>query len=371
MSVLFDEISTELGLSLVQVGWIWGFYPLSGLFTIFIAGLLADRFGAKRILILACTLAGLAGASRGLATNFVGLLFTTILVGLVSGIIPANIFKVAATLFPSRQLGLASGVLTTGAGIGFTIGSMFSATLLSPLLGGWRKVIFLYGAISLIFALLWFITYEERRHVGAAGTHHSAITREVISHLLGNKNLWLISLTMLGFSGCIQGMIGYLPLYLRDFKQWIPTSADGTLAAFTALSTLGALPISLLSDRLGRRKFFILPIITITLIGVGLLSVADGVFIWLLIILVGFGRDGVVALGFTSCIESEGIGVLYSGTAVAILQTIGQLGGFISPPIGNRMAASGAGLPFIVWAAFGVFALICILFAKETGRHRL
>ena len=92
MSVLFDEISNDLNLNLVQVGWIWGFYPLSGLFTVFIAGLLADRFGARRILIVACSLAGLTGASRGLATGFAGLLFTTILVGLVSGILPANIF---------------------------------------------------------------------------------------------------------------------------------------------------------------------------------------------------------------------------------------------------------------------------------------
>ena len=45
MPVLFEEISTDLGLSLVQVGWIWGFFPMSGLFIVFIAGLLADRFG--------------------------------------------------------------------------------------------------------------------------------------------------------------------------------------------------------------------------------------------------------------------------------------------------------------------------------------
>ena len=45
MPVLFNEISAHLGLSLVQVGWIWGFFSLSGLFTVFIAGILADRFG--------------------------------------------------------------------------------------------------------------------------------------------------------------------------------------------------------------------------------------------------------------------------------------------------------------------------------------
>ena len=153
MPVLFNEISEDLGLSLVQVGWIWGFFPLSGLFTVFLAGILADRFGAKRILIFACSMVGLAGASRGLAKDFASLLFTTFLFGFVIVFISSSIFKMAATWFPSRQLGLANGVLATGMGLGFTIGSMFSANLLSPMLGSWRYVLFLYGAISIFIAL--------------------------------------------------------------------------------------------------------------------------------------------------------------------------------------------------------------------------
>ena len=73
MPVLFNEISTDLRLNLVQVGWIWGLSMASGLITVFISGLLADRFGVKRILIFACFMIGLAGASRGLANNFASL----------------------------------------------------------------------------------------------------------------------------------------------------------------------------------------------------------------------------------------------------------------------------------------------------------
>lgn len=127
-----------------------------------------------------------------------------------------------------------------------------------------------------------------------------------------NKNVWLINLSMMGYVGCIQGMIGYLPLYLRSFKEWQPTSADGALAVFTGFSTLGAIPISLLSDRLGRRKYFILVIVTIAILGVGLLSIADGIFIWGILIMVGIGRDSLVALVSTSVVESEGIGAKYS-----------------------------------------------------------
>jgi predicted MFS family arabinose efflux permease len=369
MPVLFKEISADLGLSMVQIGWVWGFYPMSGLLIAFIAGLLADRFGAKRLLIFTCSMAGLAGASRGLANDFPSLLFTTFLFGLLAGFMPSNTFKVTATWFPAHQRGLASGILITGMGAGFTISSMFSATLVSPLLGGWRFVLFLYGAISIIIAFLWLVTIKEQQTAGETGRNDRAKPREAIYHVLRNKNAWLINLATMGYHGCIQGMCGYLPLYLREFKGWLPASADGTLATFTGVSTLGAIPISILSDKLGQRKLLLISIIITAIIGVGLLSIADVIIIWVIIILVGIGRDGFIAMANASTIDNKDIGTLYSGTAVGFLQTISRIGAFMSPPIGNSMAAYGEGLPFTIWAAFGVFALVCYSLIRETG-HR-
>jgi predicted MFS family arabinose efflux permease len=365
MSVLFNEISADLGLSLVQVGWVWGFFPLSGLFTVFIAGILADRFGARRILIFACSMVGLAGASRGLANDFIGLLFTTFLFGFSIGFITSSNFKIAATWFQPRQLGLANGIMTTGLGVGLTISSMFSASLLSPMLGGWRGVLFLYGGISVFISLLWLITIKEQQPAGITGSDKKAAPREAIYHVLRNKNVWLISLAMLGFIGCTEGMCGYLPLYLREFKQWLPASADGVLATFTGVSTLGAIPISMLSDRLGRRKLFIVSISSAAAIGIGLLSIAEGGIIWIIIILVGLGRDGLLAVTTATIIETKGIGMLYTGTAMGLIQSIYRIGPFISSPMGNSMAAIGPGSPFFVWSIFGMIALVCFALAKE------
>jgi predicted MFS family arabinose efflux permease len=371
MPVLFNEISADLGLNLVQVGWIWGFSFASGIFTVLISGLLADRFSAKRVLVVVCLMAGLSGASRGVSNDFASLLFTTFLFSLITGAITSNLFKMATIWFSSRQLGLAIGVVLAGGGIGFTIGSLLSATFVSPLLGSWRNVLFLYGAISVFISLLWLITIKEQQTAGITGVVERVSPREAIHYVLHNKNVWLISLAMLGYMGCVEGMCGYLPLYLREFKEWLPASADGTLATFMGFSTIGAIPISMISDKLGWRKFLILPIITVTIISLGLLSIADGITIWVLIIVAGIGRDGLVALACTSTIESKGIGAKYSGTAMGLMQTIIRIGTFISPPLGNSMAAHGAGFPFIVWATFGAFGLFCFSLTKETGRHRI
>ena len=52
MPVLFKEISDEMGLSLVQLGVIWATIPLAGLIANLVGGILSDRFGVKKNLII-------------------------------------------------------------------------------------------------------------------------------------------------------------------------------------------------------------------------------------------------------------------------------------------------------------------------------
>ena len=63
LPVLFDEISAELGLSLVQVGWIWGAGSVLAILVGLIGGPVGDRFGPRRTLAVACLLMGIAGAA--------------------------------------------------------------------------------------------------------------------------------------------------------------------------------------------------------------------------------------------------------------------------------------------------------------------
>ncbi|MBT8371073.1 MAG: MFS transporter, partial [Deltaproteobacteria bacterium] len=81
LPVLFEEISLELGLSLVQVGWIWGAGSVLGILVGLIGGPIGDRFGPRRTLALACLLIGIAGAARGLANTFAVLAITTLITG--------------------------------------------------------------------------------------------------------------------------------------------------------------------------------------------------------------------------------------------------------------------------------------------------
>jgi len=225
LPVLFEEISDDLGLSLVQIGTVWGMAPLAGVFVVLVGGLLGDRFGTKRVLSTACFLAGLSGALRGLSVDFFTLAATLFLFGLVTASIPPVVHKTCGIWFSGRHLGLANGVVSMGMAVGFTLGAMISATTLSPWLGGWRNVLLLYGAISIAIGLLWLLTPSRPAQVeSSTGQEGLVPLRQALSRVVRIRGVWILGFILVGQLGCVQGMLGYLPLYLRglDGCQAVP-----------------------------------------------------------------------------------------------------------------------------------------------------
>jgi cyanate permease len=369
MSVLFKEIAEDMGLNLVQVGVIWGIPAFAGVFSVFFAGMLADRYGAPRVMGIACILAGIFGALRGTTDSFLSLALFTFLFALPMWVIPSSVFKVTATWFSGRKLVVANGVVSAGMGLGFTVGALISATTLSPLFGSWRGVLFLYGGISIIMGLLWLLTVKEHHHVHLGAAPTKVPLRQSITRIFPIKSIWLLGLTMLGFSGCVQGVMGYLPTYLRDIG-WTAASADGSLTVFNALSTLGVIPMALLSAKIGLRKAVAFPVLIVTIVGVALLPVMGDAMVWVIMILVGVARDGFMAVALTISTETKGVGVVYAATAMGLVQTLMNVGGLSSPALGNSLADPtnpAAPYPFFLWAAFGLLGLIAFCFVKETG----
>ncbi len=367
MSVMSKEISLDLHLSLTQVGIVWGIGALPGIVTGLLAGAIGDRLGPKRVLAVGCLVLGLLGAARGLATNFASITAIVFLGGVLAPFTSTNAVKTAGLWFPPRQLGLANGLISMGMAGGFLIGSLTSATLLSPLLGGWRYVFLLYGVLGALLSIPWaFTRAAPPEHAAVAGVPPMSM-RQTMAHVSRLRNVWLLGLAVFGVGGCIQGLLGYLPLYLRSIG-WEPLRADGALSAFHTISMICVLPIALYSDRLGSRKRLLLIASTFIMAGTGLLSITDGTLVWGCVLMAGFARDGFMALYTTMVIETEGVGPQYAGTALGITSGVSNLGAVIAPPMGNSLANAHLAAPFALWAGWAIFGIACLSLAK--GRDR-
>ncbi|MFH1523894.1 MAG: MFS transporter [Chloroflexota bacterium] len=359
LSVLFPEISRELHLSVVQVGIVWGIASLPAIFTSLFGGAIGDRFGPERVLSLGCLLVGLSGGLRGLSQGFGSLVASVVLLGSLMPLILVNVFKTCGVWFPRKQLGLANGFLSMGMALGFLAGSMISATVLSPWLGGWRNVLFLYGGIAMLFSVPW--AFVRRAPNTTQETSDTGITslRQTIMHVIKLRDVWLLGFSILVIGGCIQAVLGYLPLYLRGLG-WPAVSADGALASFHTVSMICVIPIALLSDRLGERKKLLLVGGLMFLTGIGLLSVVNGIMIWVAVGLAGMVRDGFMAIFMTMIVETDGVGPAYVGTATGFVMIFSFLGNVLAPPLGNSFAEIAPSAPFVFWAiliAAGIFGL--------------
>lgn len=365
LPVLFSEISADIGLSLVQIGIVWGSLSLAGLLMGLAGGSLGDRFGTRRFLTISCLALGVTGALRGLSTNFMILTSTVFLSGIMGTAIPMNLHKTCGTWFSRKQLGFANGAVSAGMALGFMTGSMLSATTLSPWLGGWRLVFFFYGGLAILMSIPWALT-KDRPESNTAPIHVGEMVsiRQALHQVVHMRTIWLLGIGMLGVGGCIQGYLGYLPIYLREIG-WTAGTADLALSSFHAISLLTVFPLATLSDRLGSRKRFLLIATLMIVIGVSSMAAVSGWIIWPAVLLAGCVRDGFMAIFVTTVSEVDGVGAAYTGTALGLTMTLSRVGGLFAPPAGNLLATVDLRLPFLFWAAMALVGLAAFLMVKD------
>ena len=361
LSALFSEVADSLELDLVQIGVVWGVGTSMGIVTSLMGGALIDAFGTRRTLVALFLATGISGALRGFAVDFWSLLLFSFFFGMVQPILPMNFVKLNREWFRSGQLGFASGVMSAGFATGLMLGSRLSATVLSPLLGGWRAVLIALGLCAIILGLVWAVLHppmEIRRE-------HRPQLRQVLRNLrvvMRFRELWTIALAVFGVLGLMRGLVGYVPTYLREIG-WEAVHADSALTVFFFSSLIGVVPISHLSDRLGNRRLVMAFGTTMMAAGTALMFAAGDDF-WLVMLamaIAGFCFDSFMALKGASITEVSGLQLALMGSALGFGGVLQNLGSTITPPIGNALSTISLNLPFLLWAASGLFATIVLL----------
>lgn len=368
LPVLFREIAGDLDLDLVQIGAIWGFGALTGAMFGLFGGVAGDLRSTKSVIGIACICSGLVGASRGLSNSYAALALTTLLAGMVGSSIAINVHKTVSQWFSARSFGKANAVLALGFGLGTALGSLVSASVLSPWLGGWRHVTFFYGGLSIVAGLVWL--FSPSAPAGRQAEKTERILRdfgEAFRRVLPLSAFWVISLVGLFYGAASQGLTGYLPLYLVEVG-WSQVSADAALSVCNAASVAGVIPLVMVAERFGARRRLLLLGALVMAAGLLLIPAFPGPSVWLVLIVLGFFREAFMAVTITYTVQVAGIGPRYAGTALGISFAMSSLGRFVSPPLGNSLARFGPGYPFLFWAALAAAAAVTILFVKK-GRE--
>lgn len=369
-SPLFPEMARDMGLSHTQLGVIWGALAFGIMTFSFVGGSMADRYGVKRVITGALALGALFCSARALFPDFWGMTIATFLMGATQGFVIPNLTKAMGQWFDVRELGTANGVLLVAIGTGTAIGSMIAASVLSPLLGGWRGVMWLTGGVTLAMLILWVFLARDHRTADVARWERGPLNgfAENLSKVIRIKTLWLLGFIECGIVGGAVAWVGMFPDILVG-RGMTPAAAG----VFMALGMWSAAPTNVLgpylSDRLGFRKSFMWTSLILYTVALAFQGFVAGPFLAVMIVIWGIGRGVVSPIIRTIALETEGVGPHLGGSAIGLLFTLNRFGGLIWP-IFMGMLVDYTGLywpPLILLAALGFLALVLTFFVQETG----
>jgi len=366
--VMLPLIGKDLGLDTEQLGIIWGMTTFGGLFLSLPGGLFGDKVGPRVGIFIVTLIVVFSYGLRGLARDSLSFSIMMFIGGGIIGALPSIVIKAIFMWFPSGMVGSASGIWWSLNRVGMAAGSAVSATLLVPALNGWQNTFFFYGALSLVFALLWLALIREPPN---ATTVARAPFGESIRQVAKSRDVWICSVTLFGTIGTFVGFVGYIPLYLQN-HGWTVATSSLSLTAFLLVTVITSLSIPVLSDKFRRRKiFFIVPCV-IFIAATALMAVfISASVIWTLLIIGGLSFGSLLPIINIMIAELKGIGTKYASTATSLGSGLGGLGGLIFAWAGGKIAMVSPASPFLFYAGLCFLCLIPLFFIEETCQFQL
>lgn len=343
-------LAQELNLSPAEKGLMVAVPVLSGACLRVLAGVVADRVGARRAALLGMGLTGVALLSGGLLIrDFTTALVTGALLG-VAGASFAIALPLASRWYPPEYQGLAMGI--AGAGNSGTVLAAFFAPRLAEWVG-WRGV-FLWALLPLCLTLVVFLAVV-REPPGPAAQPSDR-------RLFGEGDLWwLCAFYMLTFGGFV-GLGSFLPVLLAD-QYALPAVTAGSWTAACVLAGSGLRPVGgWLADRNGGVPVLSGVFLLVAALALYLTSLPEKASgIAALVALVG-------ALGIGNGAVFQLVGQRFSahvGKATGMIGAAGGLGGFVLPSLLGAVrqwqGGYGAGFAVFACAALTVWCALRVL----------
>ena len=158
-------IAHAFALDKMQMGWIFSAGILGLLPGALVGGMLADRYGRKRILIASVALFGLFSLATAISWDFSSLVFARLMTGVGLGAALPNLIALTSEAAGPRFRGTAVSLMYCGVPIG---AALAAALGFSGLASAWQTVFWVGGVIPLL--LIAFGLIEPKRELSAIVT---------------------------------------------------------------------------------------------------------------------------------------------------------------------------------------------------------
>lgn len=366
-SLAAGSIQRFYGLSDARFGTVsslffWVYAPMQ-----ILAGLLMDRYGARRFVLLGsfCCAAGvLLFAATG---NAMIAALGRMLTGFgASFAFVAALWLVNHGFSPARFALLAGSVNAVGM-LGAAIGGVALSSLIAS--AGWRDVFVATAGAGMVLFLLALVFLRDPPSPAVSATSPIAThLKQSLLAVISNRRTWAIALI---------GLLYYVPVNvygglwgtteLVSNRHLSPITAESLVSLIFWGIAAGSVFAGWLSDRLGHRKWLVFVGALFTALAYAGALYLPGP-IWLeagLLFAAGF-FGGSQILTFAMAKEGQASGL--TGTVVAFVNTVGMVGAMVFQPLVGYLADLGGGdyrMALMVVPLCAGLAAVLVLFLPE------
>jgi MFS family permease len=328
------------------------------------AGMVADRFGAFRVLVVGALAYGLGLVGMALSTS--GLAFTGstgLLIGIAqSGTTYAIVYGVIGRNVAPERRSWAMGI-TAAAG---SFGQFLMVPVENWLIGswGWQSALIVLGCLALAIVPLALGLHEPPRSA-QAGAHQQSIGAALKEAFAYPSFRWLTAgYFVCGFQVVFIGV--HLPSYLKD-QGLTPDVATTALALIGLFNVFGTYTAGVLGQRLAKRHILsAIYLARSAVITVFLLVPISPMSVYVFASVMGFLWLSTVPP--TNAVVAQIFGVQYMSMLGGIVFLSHQVGSFMGAWLGGRLYGL-SGSYDVVWylaIALGVFAALANTPVRET-----
>ncbi|GJH02409.1 MULTISPECIES: MFS transporter [Paraburkholderia] len=338
----------EFNLSHTEIGLVFSAFAYPYLVFQIIGGWVSDRFGAKRTLIACGAIWALATLLTGFAGGLVSLLFARVLLGFGEGATFPAATAAMSRWVAKEKRGFAQGITHAAARIGNAVAPGVIVLVMTT--WGWRESFYICGAFSLLWVVVWAITFTEYPK------EHRRITQEELDFLpppkakTANvpwkalfKRMTPVTIVYFCYGWTLWLFLSWIPQYfLHSYHLDLKKSAIFASAVFFAGvigDTLGGIVTDKIFERTGNlrraRSWMVSICMLLTLASLVPLMLTHNLYVSMVCLSAGF-FFAEMTIGPMWAIPMD-IAPEYSGTASGMMNTGSALAAIISPVLSGYL----------------------------------
>lgn len=358
VSTAIIPIAKQFGYTTSQTGMIMSLFFLSYTLMQVPAGWLADKMGAKKVLLLSLAIICFFSYAFGLAGSLLFFFAIRFGAGIGHAGYPSSCSKAVAENFKKEQrVMLQSGIMTTS-GIGGLLAFLIGANVIAV---NWRYGYLLLGTLFLIsFLLVLFLLPNDEQFSEEQIKKKAKNDKPKVpfTKVIANRNVIVLFIVMILLNITYYGAMSWLPSYLTKTYALSLGAAGGILAVNSVSQVFGSFMTGIILSKWyrGKQKGFILVCALISAASIiALINIHS--IIWSLLLVAVIGMTTISAFTATFTWPQRIFPQEIIGSSIGIINAGGTFGGFLAPIIIGCLVQKASG-SFTVGFIFIAVAII-------------